>query len=243
MHSLFEDRPIGDVKDFAERLRSRLQAKHGFALGHGKMLHLLAEINGFDAWAAFEKQLGFAVPTNTKLNLGKPKTEGLSLGEDSRILKSLITYTKDVGDLMDRRHSGIDSRIDREAEPRSGTIETPYGAVEKNELAALIEHFDDLGGSNTLSGQLLKAAKQMEECYESSFHRQIIDDVVVLAEVLDTVLNLEKPTVPTSRVGMSVGAFAQKVFDDASWLTEDDGDGPVSDLMDILEYVTRLDPR
>lgn len=55
--SLFNSSSEDDVKDFADRLRTKLKEKFDFTLGQAKLLHTLAEINGYRNWQSFNNAL------------------------------------------------------------------------------------------------------------------------------------------------------------------------------------------
>ena len=246
MHSLFEGKSVLDAKDFAERLRTRLQTKHGFSLGQGKTLHLIAEINGFDAWAALEKQLGVPSSENAELATNVARTSEMSLDERIELDRRYVNYIETVEKTFDRMNRGIYPKDHYyEQEPTVETIDSPYGPVGELELFRLKEQLGwFLGDRNKLTRNLLESAKQLGEKRPGSRSNEIVNNVTLLAQVLDTVLDLEPPTVPPRKIGMSVGAFAQQLFDDASWFADEepDGDGPACKLMDDLEHVTMLEP-
>lgn len=62
MISLFQSASEKDVEMFASRLRDGLKAKFSFVIGQSKLLHLLAELNGFKNWQSFKIGLSRNVP-------------------------------------------------------------------------------------------------------------------------------------------------------------------------------------
>jgi hypothetical protein len=62
MISLFQSASEKDVEQFASRLRDGLKAKFSFVIGQSKLLHLLAELNGFKNWQSFKIGLSRNVP-------------------------------------------------------------------------------------------------------------------------------------------------------------------------------------
>jgi hypothetical protein len=59
---MFNSTPEKDVEGFASRLRDGLKSKFSFVIGQSKMLHLLAELNGFKNWQSFQIGLSQNIP-------------------------------------------------------------------------------------------------------------------------------------------------------------------------------------
>ena len=57
MLSLFQSASERDVEMFSTRLRDQLKSKFSFTVGQSKLLHAIAEINGFNNWHSFRDSL------------------------------------------------------------------------------------------------------------------------------------------------------------------------------------------
>lgn len=252
MHSLFEDKSIGDVKDFAERLRTRLQAKHGFSLGQGKTLHLLAEINGFDAWAAFEKHLGCAAPPSTVQFPSSPKTDDMSSATSQlrELGAKFLTEAEELAERLNYMNQESEEGFDTDAPVV--TVNTYYGPVNAQELENLRELFGEYRGEERLTVRILEKARQVSEKCDGFRSSPIAGGVVLLADMLNTVLYSDAPKVLSHKVPLTVGQLAQKALDDVLELSvtaedfhhlmNEDEDEVARELLECLDFAARLEP-
>ena len=64
MISFFESASEQDIERFAKRLRNGLMSKFSFNVGQSKMLHLIAEVNGYENWQSLRGRLGCNIPAD-----------------------------------------------------------------------------------------------------------------------------------------------------------------------------------